>query len=107
VCTNEAIDELAELCEVGSKVQELSVYYYINSFNFNSIFYLFIRTRQAMGGNMTFREALRIRLDIIKPSYEKVQELNRQQANKLTPRIKYDIKNLLKLLVISFYDILF
>jgi hypothetical protein len=85
----------------------LSVYYYINSFNFNSIFYLFIRTRQAMGGHMTFREALRIRLDIIKPSYEKVQELNRKQANKLTPRIKYDIKNLLKLLVISFYDILF
>ncbi len=40
---------------------------------------------------MTFREALRIRLDIIKPSYEKVQELNRQQATKLTPRIKCDI----------------
>ena len=49
---------------------------------------LFKRTRQAMGGNMTFREALRKRLDIIKPSYEKIQELNRQQIAKLTPRIK-------------------
>ncbi len=42
-----------------------------------------------MGGNMSFRDALRIRLDIIKPSFQIIEEFNRQQIAKLTPGIKY------------------
>ena len=48
-----------------------------------------------MGGNMSFREALRVRLDIIRPSYETIEVLNRQQASKLTPGIKYNMIGIL------------
>ena len=41
------------------------------------------RTIQAMSGNLTFREALKVRLDIIKPSYQSIQEFNEIQKSKL------------------------
>jgi hypothetical protein len=41
-----------------------------------------------MGGNLTFREALKIRLDIIKPTCQIIEEFNRQQIAKLTTGIK-------------------
>ena len=72
VCTNEAIDDLAYFCGVGAQVEKM--------------------TLQAMGGNMSFREALRRRLNIIKPSLQTIDEFNRQHQHHndhmLTPRVE-------------------
>lgn len=68
VCVNEAIDDLAIFAGVGDEVQRL--------------------TLEAMGGNMTFREALHKRLAIIKPSAKMIEDFNREQPNQLTPGIK-------------------
>lgn len=54
IITEEGIDELAQYCGKGSEVAAL--------------------TREAMGGSMTFQEALRRRLDIIKPSQRQIRE---------------------------------
>jgi phosphoserine phosphatase len=40
-----------------------------------------------MGGNMSFREALRNRLSIIRPSLQVVHEFNKTQVSHLTPKI--------------------
>lgn len=53
---------------------------------FESIF--LSRTLQAMGGNMTFREALHQRLSIIRPSLANVDAFNKQQMSHLTPQIE-------------------
>jgi phosphoserine phosphatase len=48
------------------------------------------RTKQAMGGNMSFREALHIRLAIIRPSLQTVHEFNaatHSAHHNLTPRV--------------------
>lgn len=69
VCKNEAIDDLAEFNGVGAQVQKL--------------------TLEAMGGNMTFREALHKRLSIIKPSLNDVDRFNLlHQKSQLTPYIE-------------------
>lgn len=68
VCQNEAIDELAEYVGAGERVQKL--------------------TKQAMGGGMSFREALELRLNIIKPSLKNVQDFNNLNKCHLTPGIK-------------------
>jgi len=68
VCRNEAIDDLANYIGVGSQVEKI--------------------TREAMGGNMTFREALKKRLAIIRPSVSVIDEFNQLQKNQLTPFIK-------------------
>lgn len=54
IITEEGIDELAMYCGKGSEVAAL--------------------TKEAMGGSMTFQEALRRRLDIIKPSKRQIRE---------------------------------
>uniref|UniRef100_A0A8D8ARS1 Phosphoserine phosphatase n=1 Tax=Culex pipiens TaxID=7175 RepID=A0A8D8ARS1_CULPI len=54
IITEEGIDELAQYCGKGSEVAAL--------------------TKEAMGGSMTFQEALRRRLDIIKPSQRQIRE---------------------------------
>lgn len=54
IITEEGIDELAMYCGKGSEVAAL--------------------TKEAMGGSMTFQEALRRRLDIIKPSQRQIRE---------------------------------
>lgn len=41
-----------------------------------------------MGGNMTFREALRVRLNIIKPPLKVIDEFNKTQKHLLTPKIE-------------------
>ena len=41
-----------------------------------------------MGGNMSFKEALRKRLSIIRPSLGLIQEFNKFQQDQLTPYIK-------------------
>ena len=47
------------------------------------------RTQEAMGGSMTFREALRRRLAIIKPSAQLINKFNEMQPSELTPGIEY------------------
>ncbi|XP_055620299.1 phosphoserine phosphatase isoform X2 [Toxorhynchites rutilus septentrionalis] len=54
VITEEGIDELAQFCGKGSEVAAL--------------------TKEAMGGSMTFQDALKRRLDIIKPSQKQIRE---------------------------------
>lgn len=54
IITEEGIDELAQYCGKGAEVAAL--------------------TKEAMGGSMTFQEALRRRLDIIKPSQRQIRE---------------------------------
>jgi len=67
VCQNEAIDDLADFCGVGREVAEL--------------------TKVAMNGNMTFREALTIRLNLIRPSKQQLQMFLRQHPPRLTSGI--------------------
>lgn len=54
IITEEGIDELAQFCGKGAEVAAL--------------------TKEAMGGSMTFQEALKRRLDIIKPSQRQIRE---------------------------------
>lgn len=68
VIIEEGIDELAEFCGKGQEVSNL--------------------TREAMGGSMTFQEALRRRLDIIKPSQRQIREFLRLKPSTLSPGIK-------------------
>ncbi|KAK7102521.1 phosphoserine phosphatase-like [Littorina saxatilis] len=53
VCKDEGLDELAEFCGVGKQVKEW--------------------TLRAMGGDVSFREALSERLKIVNPSLEQVE----------------------------------
>lgn len=68
VCQGEAIDDLAEFVGAGEQVQKL--------------------TKAAMGGNMSFRQALDMRLGIIKPSLKNFEEFNKLNKCQLTPGIK-------------------
>lgn len=68
VCKNEAIDDLANFLGVGAQVEQITV--------------------EAMGGNMSFKEALNKRLSIIRPSLNKIKEFNKTQQHLLTPNIK-------------------
>lgn len=68
VIKEEGIDELAEFCGKGQEVANL--------------------TREAMGGSMTFQEALRRRLDIIKPSQRQIRDFLKQKPSTLSPGIK-------------------
>lgn len=67
VCQDEAIDELAEFCGVGRQVAEM--------------------TKVAMNGNVTFREALTARLNLIRPSRQTLNEFVNQNPPSLTPGI--------------------
>lgn len=68
VIKEEGIDELAEFCGKGQEVANL--------------------TKEAMGGSMTFQEALRRRLDIIKPSQRQIREFLATRPSSLSPGIK-------------------
>ncbi|XP_057295587.1 uncharacterized protein LOC130624035 isoform X2 [Hydractinia symbiolongicarpus] len=68
VCTGEGIDDLAEFCGVGKEVSDL--------------------TEKAMSNGISFRETLRKRLELIKPSKQKVDEFVRTQPSKLTSGTK-------------------
>lgn len=67
VCRDEAIDELAEFCGCGERVAEM--------------------TRVAMNGNMTFRQALTTRLNIIRPSVNDVNNFLHANPPRLTEGI--------------------
>jgi phosphoserine phosphatase len=65
---DEAIDELANFCGKGDEVQEL--------------------TAQAMTGGMDFREALALRLDLIRPTQTQLRNFICTQKQRLTPYVK-------------------
>jgi phosphoserine phosphatase len=68
VIVEEGIDELADFCGKGEEVSNL--------------------TREAMGGSMTFQEALRRRLDIIKPTQSQIRQFLVERPSTLSPRFK-------------------
>lgn len=68
VIREEGIDELADFCGKGEEVANL--------------------TREAMGGSMTFQEALRRRLDIIKPTQSQISQFLEERPSTLSPHIK-------------------
>ncbi|CAI4227931.1 unnamed protein product [Auanema sp. JU1783] len=75
VCQDEAIDELANYLGVGEEVANV--------------------TRAAMNGNARFRDALAARLQVMKPSYEQVEEYATKTKPKLTPGIQSLVRLLL------------
>ncbi|KAK5644236.1 hypothetical protein RI129_008081 [Pyrocoelia pectoralis] len=64
----EGIDELANFCGKGEAIANL--------------------TSRAMGGNMTFQESLKQRLEILKPSLGQVEEFLRLKPATFTPAIE-------------------
>ncbi|XP_034831914.1 phosphoserine phosphatase isoform X2 [Maniola hyperantus] len=74
VIQDEGIDELARFCGKGDEVKRL--------------------TAEAMGGSMTFQEALKKRLDIIRPSVSQIREFIEIFPNHLTPGITELVKTL-------------
>jgi phosphoserine phosphatase len=76
VIQTEAIDELAKFCGKGDEVELL--------------------TNQAMGGGMDFRQALALRLDIIRPTSTQLRNFIFQQKQRLTPYVKELIHELIK-----------
>lgn len=65
---DEAIDELAKFCGVGKEVEEW--------------------TTRAMGGGISFREALNARLSIIKPSRQNVSDYINAHPPQFSPGIR-------------------
>jgi len=65
---DEAIDELAKFCGKGDEVEQL--------------------TNEAMKGGMDFRQALALRLDIIRPSSAQLRNFIYSQKQRLTPYVK-------------------
>lgn len=68
VIREEGIDELAKFCGKGQEVARL--------------------TREAMKGSMTFQEALRLRLNIIRPSQKQIRDFLKAHPSTLSPGIK-------------------
>ncbi|EDW69604.1 phosphoserine phosphatase [Drosophila virilis] len=68
VICEEGIDELAEFCGKGSEVARV--------------------TKEAMGGSMTFQDALKIRLNIIRPSQQQVADFIKQRPSTLSRNVK-------------------
>lgn len=68
VICEEGIDELANFCGKGEEVSNL--------------------TKEAMGGSMTFQEALRRRLDIIKPTSEQIRQFLLARPSTLSSHVK-------------------
>ncbi|XP_050097328.1 phosphoserine phosphatase [Anopheles aquasalis] len=76
IITEEGIDELAQYCGMGSEVAAL--------------------TKEAMGGSMTFQEALKRRLDLIKPSQRQIREFLKTHPSTISPGVKELIEQLRK-----------
>ena len=67
VCVEEAIDELAKFQQVGALVEAI--------------------TRNAMGGNMSFRTALQARLNLIQPTSSRLEQFLINHPSQLTDGI--------------------
>ncbi|CAG9786880.1 unnamed protein product [Diatraea saccharalis] len=74
VIQDEGIDELAKFCGKGDEVKRL--------------------TAEAMGGSMTFQEALKKRLDIIRPTVSQIREYIEKNPVHLTPGVSALVKEL-------------
>lgn len=68
VCTDEGIDELAAYLGKGDEVAEM--------------------TAKAMGGGISFRDALEMRLQVMQPTRAALEEYLGKESPKLSPRIK-------------------
>jgi phosphoserine phosphatase len=68
VIQEEAIDELAKFCGKGDEVEQL--------------------TMEAMKGGMDFRQALALRLDLIRPSLTQLRNFIHGPKSRLTPHVK-------------------
>lgn len=68
VIREEGIDELAKYCGKGQEVARL--------------------TKEAMKGSMTFQEALRLRLNIIRPTQKQIRDFIKARPATLSPGIK-------------------
>ncbi|XP_014254272.1 phosphoserine phosphatase [Cimex lectularius] len=68
VIREEGIDELAKFCGKSTEVKEL--------------------TKKAMGGSMSFRDSLSMRLNIIRPSMSTIQDFIRTHPPTLSPNLK-------------------
>mmetsp|Transcript_45804 Transcript_45804/g.111522 ORF Transcript_45804/g.111522 Transcript_45804/m.111522 type:complete len:242 (-) Transcript_45804:440-1165(-) len=68
LCTGEGIDELAQHCGVYEEVKKL--------------------TSQAMDGNTTFQDSLKLRLNLIRPNQKQIEELIKQCPLKLSPNVE-------------------
>ncbi|CAM9680399.1 unnamed protein product, partial [Discosporangium mesarthrocarpum] len=68
LCIEEGINVLADFCGVAEAVADL--------------------TNRAMGGSMLFQDALKARLDIIRPSRQAVQRCLKERPPQLTPGVK-------------------
>jgi len=82
VIQEEGIDELARFCGKGQEVARL--------------------TKEAMKGSMTFQEALRLRLNIIKPSQKQIRDFLKAHPSTLSIGVK-DLVNRLKAKQIKVY----
>lgn len=82
VIREEGIDELAKFCGKGQEVAKL--------------------TKEAMKGSMTFQEALRLRLNIIKPSQKQIRDFLKAHPSTLSTGVK-DLINRLKAKQIKVY----
>ncbi|EDV40810.1 uncharacterized protein Dana_GF10695 [Drosophila ananassae] len=74
VICEEGIDELAEYCGKGSEVARV--------------------TKEAMGGAMTFQDALKIRLNIIQPTQQQVRDFIAERPSTLTKNVKRFVSHL-------------
>ncbi|XP_029643665.2 phosphoserine phosphatase isoform X1 [Octopus sinensis] len=68
LCKEEAIDELAKFCGVGEEIRKCTI--------------------EAMNGNISFQDALRTRLNIIKPSKSILKQFIETHPPKLTDGVK-------------------
>lgn len=73
-CTDESIDELAAFLGVGDEVAEL--------------------TRQAMGGSVKFQDALKARLDVMRPSASDIERFQQERPAQLSAGIAELVKDL-------------
>lgn len=76
VIKEEGIDELANFCGKGDEVSRL--------------------TKEAMKGSMTFQDALKLRLDIIRPTQKQIREFLKSHPSTLSPGIKDMINHVRK-----------
>lgn len=58
------------------------------AFDLDNNFLIIFRTKEAMGGSMTFQEALRRRLDIIKPSQKQISDFLASHPSTLSHGIR-------------------
>lgn len=74
VIQEEGIDELADFCGKGLEVARV--------------------TKEAMGGSITFQDALQIRLNIIRPSQQQIRDFIKLRPSTLTRNVKRFIEQI-------------